>query len=87
VVVHGYNTANGGTANFKLFTWFATGDAGNMAVTATPAAATNGGTGTVNVSFTGLAPATRYVGSIQHRNGAAPAGTNNGTTIVNVTTP
>jgi subtilisin family serine protease len=85
VVVHGFQTATP-IANFKLFAWFAQGDAGNMTVTAPPSAVI-GTNGTVNVSFSGLAPKTRYVGSIQHRLAPAPAGTNAGTTIVNVTTP
>jgi hypothetical protein len=79
--VHGF--AVSGTANFTVYSWtLGTADAGNMSVAA-PASATTGGSGTVTLSFTGLAPATRYLGSVAY---GAPADTT-APTIVRVDTP
>jgi hypothetical protein len=65
VYVHGWGLP-AGTSPFKLHQWsLGTADAGNMAVTA-PTTATIGGTGSISLSFTGLAPATRYLGSIAY---------------------
>ena len=62
VYVHGFNVP--GTANFTLFSWLLGSDpAGNMAVTA-PAAAVNGTTGSIGLTFSGLAPGTKYLGSV-----------------------
>jgi subtilisin family serine protease len=64
VYVHAFNVT--GTVNFKLFSWvLGTAAAGNMAVTA-PASATTGATGTVGLSFTGLASGTKYLGSVAY---------------------
>ena len=81
VWVHGF--AVPGTAQFTLFSWMlGASSAGNMTVTA-PAAATNGGTGTVGLTFNGLAPATKYLGSVVYSGAAGlPA-----PTIVRVDTP
>lgn len=63
VRVVGYAVPSG-AANFKLFSWvLGTADAGNMTVSA-PATATAGATGTITVTPSGLAPATRYLGSV-----------------------
>lgn len=68
VLVDGYATANPST--FTLFTWVLGGaDTGNMVVTA-PAVAIVGTTGTINLTFNGLTPATKYLGSIVY-DGAA----------------
>jgi hypothetical protein len=68
VVVDGYATANPST--FTLFTWvLGTADAGNMTVSA-PATATLGGTGAINLSFSGLTAGTKYLGSVAY-SGAA----------------
>ena len=81
VWVHGWGVP--GTATFTLFTWvLGTADAGNMAVSA-PAAATLGGTGTIDLTFSGLAPATKYLGSVAY---AGASGMPN-PTIVRVDTP
>jgi hypothetical protein len=48
-----------------------------------PAAATTGGTGTINLTFSGLAPATKYLGSVAY---SGIAGLPN-PTIVRVDTP
>ena len=62
VYVHGF--AVNGTANFTLFNWvLGSTAAGNMTVTA-PAAATTGGTGTIGLTFSGLTPGTKYLGSV-----------------------
>jgi subtilisin family serine protease len=62
VVVQGWGVV--GSTPFKLHTWYLdTVNAGNMTVTA-PAAATIGGTGAINLSFSGLAAGTRYLGSV-----------------------
>jgi len=64
VYVHGFNVA--GTVNFKLFSWMlGSAAAGNMAVTA-PTTATVGGTGTINLTFTGLTAGTKYLGSVAY---------------------
>jgi hypothetical protein len=56
--------------------------AGNMTVTA-PSTATIGGTGNILLSFSGLAPATNYLGSVAY---SGAAGMPN-PTIVRVDTP
>jgi hypothetical protein len=77
--VHGWET-DGPDANYSLHSWtLGTADAGNMTVTG-PATATIGGTGTVNLSWTGLEAGKRYLGQIQYNEGA----TTHGTTIVRV---
>jgi subtilisin family serine protease len=64
VVVQGWGVA--GSSPFKLHTWLlGTADAGNMIVSA-PTTAVIGGTGAISLSFTGLAPATKYLGSLAY---------------------
>jgi subtilisin family serine protease len=81
VVVQGWGVA--GTSPFKLHTWLlGSTDEGNMTVTA-PASAVIGTAGQIDLSFTGLAPATRYLGSVAYSGAAGlPA-----PTIVRVDTP
>jgi subtilisin family serine protease len=81
VYVHGFSVT--GTTNFVLNSWvLGSAAAGNMTVTA-PAAATLGATGTINLTFTGLAPATKYLGSVAYTGPSSmPA-----PTIVSVNTP
>jgi hypothetical protein len=82
VVVQGWGT-DGPDAVFTLFHWLlGTDAAGNMTVTA-PAAATIGKTATVTLTFSGLAPATKYLGSVAY---SGVAGMPN-PTIVRVDTP
>ncbi len=65
VYVHGWGT-DGPDANYVLFHWLlGTADAGNMTVAA-PASATTGGTGQISLNFSGLAPATKYLGSVAY---------------------
>jgi subtilisin family serine protease len=81
VVVQGWGVV--GTSPFKLHTWLlGSADAGNMIVSA-PATATVGGTGAVSLTFSGLAPATRYLGSVAY---GGVSGMPN-PTIVRVDTP
>ena len=81
VYVHGFGVP--GTANFTLFSWqVGATSLGNMTVTA-PAAAVTGANGTINVSFSGLAPGTRYLGSVAY---GGSTGLPN-PTIVSVNTP
>ncbi len=80
VYVHGF--AVSGTASFTLFSWnVGSASAGNMTVTA-PASATMGTTGSIVLSFSGLAPGTKYLGSVLYTGspGMTP-------TIVEVNTP
>ena len=81
VYVHGFATSNPST--FTLFNWaVGSTSAGNMTVTA-PASATLGQTGSIALSFSGLAPATRYLGSVAY---SGATGMPN-PTIVSVRTP
>jgi subtilisin family serine protease len=62
VVVQGWGVA--GSSPFKLHTWLlGSVDAGNMTVSA-PGAAIIGTTGAINLTFTGLAAGTKYLGSV-----------------------
>jgi len=64
VWVHGFATAN--PSNFTLFTWvLGSTAAGNMAVSA-PVMATIGGTGTINLTFSGLTAGAKYLGSVAY---------------------
>jgi hypothetical protein len=82
VYVHGFAT-DGPSANFTLFSWILdSANRGNMSATA-PATATNGGSGAVQLSFSGLNPATKYLGSIAYT--STPSAPN--PTIVRVDTP
>lgn len=77
--VHGWQT-DGPDANYSVHAWaLGTSDAGNMTATG-PNAATTGGTGTVNLSWSGLAPGQKYFGAILHQEGA----TTHATTLVRI---
>jgi hypothetical protein len=66
VYVHGFATAGGTPSPFKLYTWLlGSTSAGNMSVSA-PASGTTGGTGTVNLTFSGLTAGTKYLGSVAY---------------------
>ncbi|HEX5823644.1 MAG TPA: S8 family peptidase [Candidatus Limnocylindrales bacterium] len=81
VWVHGFATANPST--FTLWNWvLGSAAVGNMTVTA-PATATTGATGTINLAFSGLAPATKYLGSVVYGGSANLPNP----TIVRVDTP
>jgi hypothetical protein len=87
VLVHGYETdqvAGGPGANYSLFTWsFGANDVvGNLGVTA-PTSVANGDRVAFDLTWSGLEPASRYLGAISH---TTPGGLY-GLTIVNVTAP
>ena len=64
VVVQGWGVV--GSSPFKLHTWLlGSAAAGNMTVSA-PASATIGTTGAINLSFSGLAAGTKYLGSVAY---------------------
>ena len=66
VLVDGYATPNNAPSTFTLFSWaLGSADAGNMTVTA-PASATIGGTGAINLAFSGLTPGVKYLGSVAY---------------------
>jgi hypothetical protein len=72
-----------GSATFTLFNWvLGSTAAGNMAVTA-PASATVGASGAIGIATSGLAPATKYLGSVTY---GGAAGMPN-PTIVRIDTP
>jgi len=82
VWIHGFAVA-GGPSPFKLYDWLLdSSPAGNMTVTA-PSSATTGATGTIDLSFSGLAAGTKYLGSVAY---SGIAGLPN-PTIVRVDTP
>ena len=83
VVVQGWGVV--GSSPYKLHTWLLGNTAaGNMTVSA-PATATTGGTGTISLTFSGLAAATKYLGSVAYGDGVNPLPT--APTIVRVDTP
>jgi hypothetical protein len=83
VVVHGFAT-DGPDANFTLFNWnVGTASAGNMSISA-PSPVVVSTTGTVGLSFSGLAPTTRYLGVAAYHDGSVFLGP---ITIVSVNKP
>jgi hypothetical protein len=77
--VHGWGT-DGPDAVYKAHAWaLGTTSAGNLTVTG-PATATIGGTGTVNLAWTGLEAGKKYLGQIRYNEGA----TTHATTIVRI---
>jgi hypothetical protein len=68
VYVHGFAT-DGPDSNYTLFNWSVSANAGNSTV-GFPGTATIGGTGTVTYNWSGLAPATKYLGALRHLDGA-----------------
>jgi hypothetical protein len=77
VVVQGWGVV--GSSPFKLHTWLLDSAAvGNMTVTA-PASATLGGTGAINLTFSGLTPGVKYLGSVAY---GGAAGMPNPTIVV-----
>jgi subtilisin family serine protease len=83
VYVHGWGVPAPGTASFTLFSWLlGSADAGNMTVTA-PSTATLGQTGDIGLTFSGLAPGKKYLGSVAY---GGTTGMPN-PTIVRVDTP
>jgi subtilisin family serine protease len=80
--VHGWQTL-GGTVDYSLRTWqvpLATG--GSLEITSAPTEASLGATGTIEVAWSGLDPASEYLGAVSH---TGPDGLL-GLTLVTVTT-
>jgi hypothetical protein len=65
VLVHGFNT-DGPDANYTLFSWIGGLPVGNLTVAA-PTPVTTSGTGTITASWSGLSPATKYLGLLTFR--------------------
>ena len=64
VYVHGWGVAGGGSSPFALHAWYLGNTAaGNMTISA-PASATLGATGAIDLTFSGLASGTKYLGSV-----------------------
>jgi hypothetical protein len=81
VVVQGWGVV--GSTPFKLYSWvLGSAAAGNMTVSA-PAAANLGSSGAINLSFSGLAAGTKYLGSVAYAGIASLPNP----TIVRVDTP
>lgn len=81
VIVHGYNTQGGAPANGFMFDWTVIDAEGNMTASG-PTSAVRGGTGTVNLQWTGLPTGAgeKQVGAVSHSN----ANGIQGLTIVNI---
>jgi hypothetical protein len=86
IVVHGFET-DGPDSNFTLFTWnVGTADAGNMMAVADPPIATQGGSGSIDLTFDVPDPDTRYLGTVVYTDGVTPL-VGASPTIVSITTP
>ncbi|MFB6723863.1 S8 family serine peptidase [Kribbella sp. NPDC056345] len=71
---HGFET-DGADAVYTLFRWLVPSTAtGNMTATSSTATATIGGSADITVSWTGLTPATKYLGRVSYSNGSAEIG-------------
>ena len=82
VYIHGWGLTSS-PSPFVLNTWLLdSNSAGNMSVSA-PASANTGDTGSISLTFTGLAPSTKYLGSVAY---SGVSGMPN-PTIVSVNTP
>jgi hypothetical protein len=64
VYVHGWGVAGGGSTQFKLHQWSLGATPAAGTTISAPTMATTGGTGTISVGYSGLAPATKYLGSV-----------------------
>lgn len=81
LVVHGWQT-DGADSNYQLFTWLVDDvDAGNLSVTAPPTA-TIGETATVDLAWSGLDAATRFLGVVGYHDGVDEIGS----TLVSINT-
>ena len=66
VIIQGFAISGTAGANFTLYSFaLGAGAAGNMTVAAPPSA-TTGATGTIGLTFTGLAAGTKYLGAIDY---------------------
>jgi len=66
VAVHGWQT-DGPDANYTLFDWSVSATpGGSLSLDSAPASATLGTTGTINLSWAGLAAGDKYLGAVSH---------------------
>jgi hypothetical protein len=72
VVVHGWQT-DGPDSNYTLFSWMIDGDPtaddGSLVIDSAPGAAVLASTESIDISWSGLAPATKYLGAVSHNDG------------------
>jgi hypothetical protein len=72
----------GRATGLSIDSWIVPGTTGgSLSVVSAPTTAVNGGTGTVTVGWTGLAPG-HYLGAVSHKDGAGEIGL----TLVSVNT-
>ncbi|MCB0032721.1 MAG: S8 family serine peptidase, partial [Anaerolineales bacterium] len=81
VAVHGWQT-DGADANYTLFDWSVSATPGGSLSVSAPASATLGSTEPVDVSWSGLAADTKYLGAVSHSDGGGLIGL----TVVSVST-
>ena len=72
-VVHGWQT-DGPDSNYVLFNWNVGSAGSSLSIDSAPTSATVGGSGTVAVSWSGLATGTKYIGAVEHSSGAGVIG-------------
>ena len=65
-VIDYFAAASGSDIDYKAFIYFVLGDEGNAIVSAMPASAVEGTSGTVTVDYAGLTGGTRHLGVVQH---------------------
>ncbi len=66
VYVHGWLTP-GGDSDYTLYTWVVSATpGGSLTIDSAPASATLGQSGTIDVSWSGLASGTQYLGAVSH---------------------
>jgi subtilisin family serine protease len=84
LAVHGWGIVTPGGLPYAVDTWSVplTPGGGSLSIDSAPASATNGTTGTVTASWSGLAPGTSYLGAVSHTGDAGLLGL----TLVNVDT-
>jgi hypothetical protein len=83
VFVHGWATV-GPSSDYDMSTWIISATpGGSLSLDSAPASAISGTTGTIDVSWTGLDPATQYLGAVSHTGDAGLLGL----TLVDVNTP
>jgi subtilisin family serine protease len=83
LVVHGWSIPSA-PLPYTVSTWIVPlASGGSLSVDSAPASAVSGTSGTVNVSWSGLAPGTQYLGAVSHSDGSGLIGL----TLVDVTSP
>lgn len=81
VAVHGWQTDGGADASYTRFDWsISATPGGNLTIDSAPVSAAIGSGGSVDVSWSGLADGTKYLGAVSH----SDAGGVFGLTLINV---